>query len=372
MHEISLILLTAGNSTRFGLPTKKQWLYQNDIPLWFFVAKKFEKMNIFKKIVVVGNSSEIKLMKKFADYCIIEGGESRQESLLNALKQIETPYVMVSDVARCCIDEALVKRLIEAKKENACAVPAIKVSDTVYYGGAPIDREKLLRIQTPQLSDTQALKDSLKNGEFTDESSAFHASGREVIFVKGSNAATKLTYADDLKNLPCLQKPADCTKTGFGIDIHPFIRGKDMVLCGVKIDSEFGFKAHSDGDVGIHALIDALLGASSLGDIGELFPDTDAAYKGADSRELLKKVTKLVKGVGYEITNCDISIVAQIPKISPYKEQMERVVSNILGISKSRVNIKATTAEKMGFVGRKEGVAVYATVNLNYFKWERL
>ena len=373
MRDISLILLAAGGSTRFGLPTKKQWLYQDETPLWLFVAQSFEKLYDFAQIVIVANKDELKLMKSFAEYKFVEGGDSRQESLKNAIAEIDSKYVLVNDVARACIDKEMFARLISAKKEGACVVPALKVSDTCYFDGKPIDREKLLRVQTPQLSDRATLKELLDSAqEFTDESSAFYANSKEVIFIDGSSKATKLTYKDDLKNLPCLKAPANLPKSGFGIDIHPFEDGKQMVLCGVDIESNFGFKAHSDGDVGIHALIDALLGASSLGDIGELFPDTDAQYKNADSKELLKEVSKLVKAVGYEIVHCDLSILAQVPKISPYKEQMRESLASIMQIGKNRVNIKATTAEKMGFVGRKEGVAVKAIVTLNYYKWDRI
>ena len=373
MRELSLILLAAGGSTRFGLPTKKQWLYQDETPLWLFVAQSFEKLYDFAQIVIVGNKDELKLMKSFAGYKFVEGGDSRQESLKNAIAEIDSKYVLVNDVARACIDKEMFARLISAKKEGACVAPALKVSDTCYFDGKPIDREKLLRVQTPQLSDRATLKELLDSAqEFTDESSAFYANSKEVIFIDGSSKATKLTYKDDLKNLPCLKAPANLPKSGFGIDIHPFEDGKQMVLCGVDIESKFGFKAHSDGDVGIHALIDALLGASSLGDIGELFPDTDAQYKNADSKELLKEVSKLVKAVGYEIVHCDLSILAQVPKISPYKEQMRESLASIMQIGKNRVNIKATTAEKMGFVGREEGVAVKAIVTLNYYKWDRI
>ena len=373
MSSISLILLAAGNSTRFGLPTKKQWLYQNDIPLWFFVAKKFQNLHTFSKIVVVGNKNELNLMKNFANYTFVVGGDSREESIQNALACVDSEYVIINDVARCCVDSDIFNKLIDAKKPNSCVVPAIKVSDTVYYENKPIDRDKLLRIQTPQLSHTQTLKEVLKGSSgFTDESSAFFANNKEVIFVEGSQNGAKLTYKEDLKSLKCLQSPQNCPKVGFGIDIHPFEDGKPMVLAGVNIDSPFGFKAHSDGDVAIHALIDAMLGASTLGDIGEIFPDTDSKYKNADSKILLKEITKLVKGVGYEIIHCDLSIVAQAPKVLPYKEQMQSTLADILEVSKNRVNIKATTGEKLGFVGRKEGVVVYATVTLNYYRWDRI
>ena len=374
MSDVSLILLAAGNSSRFGLPTKKQWLYIDEEPLWLYVAKRLESYYDFAQIVVVGNEKELKLMQQFANYIFTQGGSSRQESLKSALNLINTPYVVVNDVARCCIDNILLKRILEAKKPNACVAPALKVTDTTYYDSKPIDREKLLRVQTPQLSHTQTLKNILNSAkqEYTDESSTFYANNKEIIFVQGSPTAQKLTYKDELKNFKCLKPPSLNYKVGFGIDIHPFENNKDMYLCGAKIDSLFGFRAHSDGDVAIHALIDALLGAANLGDIGELFPDTDKKYKNINSKELLKEVINLVRGVGYEVVNCDLSIVAQVPKISPYKKQMQESLASVLNISKSKINIKATTAEKLGFIGREEGVAVYATVTLNYYRWDRI
>ena len=373
MRDISLILLAAGNSTRFGLSTKKQWLYQGDKPLWQFVANRLKEYYNFAQIVIVGNANELKLMQKFENFIFVEGGSSRQESLSNALKKINSAFVLVNDVARCCVEKSLIDRLISKAKESACIVPAIKVSDTVYYNGKPIDREKLLRVQTPQLSCTKTLKELLNSSkEFTDESTLFFNSNKEVIFIEGSLNAHKLTYKNDLKLLNCLISPINQTKVGFGVDIHPFEANKKMFLGGVEIDSSFGFKAHSDGDVAIHALIDALLGAASLGDIGELFPDTNKKYKGIDSKKLLEEVVKLVKGVGYQIINCDITVVAQVPKISPYKEQIAQTLANLLEINQSCLNIKATTAEKLGFIGRAEGVKVYATVTLNYYQWEQL
>ena len=372
MEEVSLILLAAGNSTRLELPTKKQWLYIENKPLWQFVADSFRDIYNFKDIIIVGNSLELKLMQKFANYNFVAGGNSREESLFNAVSSINSDYVMVSDVARACVDKETILNLIEKRAKNSIVVPAIKVADTVYFDNKPIDREKLLRVQTPQLSCTKTLKELLKKGgDFSDESSAFYSANKDIIFIMGSNRAKKITYRDDLKSLSCLKPPINNPKVGYGIDIHPFQEGKKMYLCGIEIDSPFGFKAHSDGDVAIHAIIDALLGASSLGDIGELFPDTDDKYKNIDSKELLKEVSYLVKGVGYEIVNIDITILAQVPKVSPYKEQMSKKISEILNIKQHQINIKATTAEKLGFVGKKEGVTVHATATLNYYNWSR-
>ena len=145
-----------------------------------------------------------------------------------------------------------------------------------------------------------------------------------------------------------------------------------MFLCGIEIDAPYGFKAHSDGDVAIHALIDALLGAAGMGDIGELYPDTDASYSGIDSKKLLEDTVRRVRSYGYAIGNVDLCIVAQAPKLMPYKEAMRQKMAALLGIRTNWVNIKATTAEKLGFVGRKEGVSVHAVANLTYFDWKKI
>ncbi len=372
MADISLILLAAGDSNRLNLPTKKQWLYIKDKPLWYFVAKKFKNIYNFKKIVIVGNEKELSLMQKFGDFTFTKGGNSRQESIQNALEKVDSKYVMISDVARACIKKNTILELIKRREKEACITPTIKISDTIYFENKPIDREKLLIIQTPQLSYTKTLKKILKNSkEFTDESSAFYNANKKVVFIKGSKDALKITYKEDLKVLKCLKGPSKDIKIGFGVDIHKFENNKNMYLGGVKIDSTFGFKAHSDGDVVIHSIIDAILGAASLGDIGELFPDNDKKYEGIDSKELLKEVITLVNGVGYEIKNIDLTILAEVPKISPYKRKMIKTLSKILNIKKEQINIKATRGEKLGFIGNKEGVRVDSVVTLKYFNWRR-
>ncbi len=244
--------------------------------------------------------------------------------------------------------------------------------DTLYFKNNPIDRESTKIIQTPQLSYSSTLKEALsKNIEFTDDSSAISYMGGEIIFVEGSQKAHKLTTIEDLSKLSCLKKPSNRALTGFGIDIHPFEEGKPMVLCGVEIESSFGFKAHSDGDVAIHALIDALLGASGLGDIGAFYPDTSDDYKGADSKELLKDTVNRLRDFGYEIGNVDLAIIAQTPRLLNHKKAMRFKLASILNLRPNLVNIKATTAEKLGWVGRKEGIAVEAVATLYYYDWKK-
>jgi len=187
--------------------------------------------------------------------------------------------------------------------------------------------------------------------------------------VAAFNVAKKITHYDDLKLLECLRRPSKDTFIGQGFDVHAFCDDKKMVLAGVKIDSNLGFKAHSDGDVAIHALIDALLGAIGHGDIGELYPDNDDKYKDMDSKEMLKDVVNFINIVGYQIVNVDLTIMAEYPKISAYKDSMRRVIAKILAIDPIFCNIKATTTEKLGFIGRKEGVAVSAVCSLKFFDW---
>ena len=372
MQDITLVLLAAGSASRFGSPTKKHWLYQGKKPLWLAVADSFQNSFDFSKIIIVCAGDEIAYMKQFSNYSYVTGGNSREVSLNNALKHIDTPFVLVSDIARCCIDTKMIERIIARKGEADCIVPVVKAVDTLYMEGNPIDRDSIRIIQTPQLSKAGSLKKALATVEgFTDESSAIKAAGGEILFVKGSSKAHKLTTQDDLKKLPCLIPPSPETFVGFGIDIHPFEEGKTMKLCGITIDNPFGFKAHSDGDVAIHALIDALLGAAGMGDIGELFPDTDTAYAGADSSVLLQQVVAKLQAFGFEIVNVDMTILAQIPRLLPYKQVMRKQIASLLEIAPIRTNIKATTAEKMGFVGREEGVTVHAVASLQYFNWEK-
>ena len=372
LSDITLILLGAGSASRFKLSPKKQWLWSDNQPLWLQVTNNFQELYNFSETVIVSSKDDIQSMSNFSEYSFVLGGSSRQESLKNALKNVSTPFVLVSDIARCCLDREMIKRIILAKKNNSCVVPTLKVVDTLYFENTPIDRENTKIIQTPQLSCTKTLKEALyTKKEFTDDSSAIASQGGEIIFVEGSTKAHKLTTVEDLQKLPCIKKPSNRALTGFGIDIHPFEEGKQMVLCGVEIDSSFGFKAHSDGDVAIHALIDALLGAAGLGDIGEFYPDTSDDYKDADSRELLRDTIQRLTHLGYVIGNVDLAIIAQTPRLLPYKKKMRFKLASLLNLTPNLVNIKATTAEKLGWIGRKEGVAVEAVATLYYYDWTK-
>jgi 2-C-methyl-D-erythritol 4-phosphate cytidylyltransferase / 2-C-methyl-D-erythritol 2,4-cyclodiphosphate synthase len=371
LSDLTLVLLAAGNSSRFKVPVKKQWLRIGHDPLWLHVTNRIKESLPIENIILVVHPEEIPFVSAMCDYQVTCGGATRQQSLKNALALVKTPYVMVSDIARACVDTDLIQRLLEHKDKADTIVPALNLSDTIVYHNETIAREEVKRVQTPQLSRTEMLHRALDTTtEYTDESSAIVACGGTRYFIPGDERAAKITFANDLTSLECLSPPSSITFTGNGFDVHGFEEGKPMVLGGVEIESPFGFRAHSDGDVAIHALIDALLGAACLGDIGMLFPDTDAAYKDIDSKELLKACVQKLHNFGFVISHADITIIAQTPKLSPYKEQMRRTLASIMLIPVSRLNVKATTTEHLGFIGRKEGVGVMATASVHYFDWK--
>ena len=372
MLDVTLIVLCAGNSTRFEHKTKKQWIRIDNEPLWLNVTKRLASYSKFDSIIVASHEKELNYMKNFTDdYTFVKGGNTRQESILNCLEKVKTKYVMITDVARACIPQNVILNLLNEKDNADCIVPVLNVTDTVIYETNTINRDNVKLIQTPQLSNTQILKNALDTKiEFTDESSAIKNINGIIKYIQGSNESKKLTLGNELEELPCLTPPSNNFFTGTGFDIHAFEDNKEMFLGGVKLPYEYGFKAHSDGDVLIHSVIDALLGACGAGDIGEFFPDTDEKYKGIDSKILLDEIVSFIYNVGYEIVNVDLTIIAQKPKINPFKNEIKTSMANLLGIEKQFINIKATTAEKMGFIGRAEGIAVQSIATLKYYNWK--
>lgn len=373
MSDITLIVLCAGNSSRFELNAKKQWLRIDNSPLWLFVTNRLKNFSNFNKIIIASHKNELTYMKNFSDeFTFVEGGKTRQESMKNALNEVSTQYVMVTDVARACIPKDVIDNLISSKDEADCIVPVLDVSDTVIFKNETINRDEVKLIQTPQLSKLSVLKKALETQEeFTDDSSAIKNIGGTIKYVKGSIESKKITFEEDINTINELNPPSNNFFTGTGFDIHPFEDDKKMFLGGINIDVPYGFKAHSDGDVLIHSLIDALLGAAGAGDIGEFFPDTSDEYKDIDSKVLLSDIVKFIYNVGYEIVNVDLTIIAQKPKINPHKQAIKSTIAKYLNIEKQFVNIKATTAEKLGFIGRSEGVAVQSIATLKYYDWKR-
>ena len=373
MSDLTLVKLGAGSSTRFAERFKKQWLRVGDVPLWLFATQNLQKHYNFSKTIVTTTPEESFYAKKFSNEIIfVDGAQSRQASLKNALEHVETPYVLVSDIARPLIEKETLDRLLEKIEEFDIVVPYLKVADTVVYEQDTIEREAIKLIQTPQLSRTKILIEALQTPiVYTDDSSAIKAIGGKAGYVLGSKSAHKLTCKEDLSAL-MLEAPSSDHFVGYGFDVHAYEDGKAMMLGGIEVHPTIGFKAHSDGDVAIHALIDALLGAAGAGDIGELFPDNDQRYKGIDSKILMQEVCLFLAKVGFEIVHCDIAVMAEFPRLSAFKDSIRFTLSEILKINPIHINIKATTTEKLGFVGRKEGVAVSVTATLKYHQWKTI
>lgn len=381
MRNVALILLGAGDSSRFKTlkAPKKQWLRIDEIPLWLKVAKEVVSYYPFCKCILSIKEEEKKYTQKYLDsfhldFILTKGGETRQESLQNALLEVKEEWVLVSDIARCNMPKDIFIKILSAANQYDCVVPYLNIPDTIAYGDETpqyLKREKLKIIQTPQLSKTEILKKALLRGDFTDESSAIASYGGSIAYLEGSKEGRKITYLEDLQSLQ-LPSPSSKSMIGLGSDIHAMKSGNGIILGGIMIPCEYQLIAHSDGDVCLHALSDAILGGIGAGDIGEWFPDNDGAYKNADSAKLLQKIVHFTLDVGYTIKQVDLTIFAQKPKISPYKNAIEKRIAEILEIPLFCVNVKATTTEKLGFIGRKEGIMVQANVILEYFNWKKL
>ena len=364
--------MSAGDSLRFrkNISIKKHWIRIDNKPMWLYVADKLQQRYGFSKVIITASRRDISYMRRFCDYEIVQGGATRQESLQNALKCVSSEFVAVSDAARCNLDFEVLDNLFNHNLSSLdCIVPTIGVSDTIFLESNNekkyLNRDHIYLVQTPQISRRSILLESMKLGDFSDESSAINNYGGRVSHIKGSKTLNKITYFEDLKDLNLSR--SDDIFVGYGFDVHRFCKDKDMYLGGVKIPCDVGLEAHSDGDVVIHSLCDALLGAIGAGDIGEWFPPDDPSYDNVDSKLLLQEVADFIHSVGFRIVNIDVMIMAQKPKILPHKDKMIEIFSNILDLQRQYINIKATTMEKMGFIGRQEGICVSSTASLKLF-----
>ena len=305
----------------------------------------------------------------------VTGGDTRQQSVLNGLRAFdfgENDVVLVHDAARCLVSPEVIGNVIRSVKECGSGVPGVPASSTYKlcdergFVELTPDRSRLFEVQTPQgFFARDLLAASLRASEEgwlgTDDAMLMEHYGHAVRIVPGSKANLKLTTPEDLLTAGLLLKGGrSSVRVGMGYDVHRLMEGRRLVLCGVEIPWSLGLLGHSDADVALHALMDAMLGACGLGDIGRHFPDTDDRFKGISSLLLLKETDRLMKEAGFSLVNADITIVAQKPKLLPYIPQMVRTVAEALGKEDAAVNIKATTTEKLGFEGREEGISAYA------------
>ncbi|WDI30784.1 bifunctional 2-C-methyl-D-erythritol 4-phosphate cytidylyltransferase/2-C-methyl-D-erythritol 2,4-cyclodiphosphate synthase [Hyphococcus flavus] len=307
------------------------------------------------------------------------GGAERQDSVRLGIESVEgkTPkYVLIHDAARPFIDEKTIARVIEALSEHDGALAALPVHDTLKRAGAEniiettVPRDALWRAQTPQGFHYDKILSAHRAAcgqQLTDDAAVAEAAGLCVALVAGSPDNMKLTQAEDFGMAETLlgrKAKVMEYRTGHGFDVHAFEDGNAVIICGVEIPHEKKLKGHSDADVGMHALTDAILGAIGEGDIGDHFPPSDPQWKGAPSHVFLEKARDLVAARDGKITHCDVTLMCEAPKIGPHREKMREALAEILSIDAARISVKATTTEQLGFTGRREGIAAMATATV--------
>jgi 2-C-methyl-D-erythritol 4-phosphate cytidylyltransferase/2-C-methyl-D-erythritol 2,4-cyclodiphosphate synthase len=303
---------------------------------------------------------------------LIPGGRERSDSVRSGLNQIAADgIVLVHDAARPLCPADVVTRLLDALQDADCAVPVLPVADTLARGDrlieGPVDRSGLLRVQTPQACHTQKLWEAFEAGlkpGVTDESSLMLSAGFKVAAVKGDAMLEKLTTADDFARAEALLAARLVPRTGMGFDVHAFAGEGPIILGGVPVPYPRGLAGHSDADVVLHAITDALLGAAALGDIGQHFPPSDPRWKGASSDIFLRHAAHLIRSAGGLIDHVDCTLIGEEPKVGPYRSTIQAKVAEILELRPDQVSIKATTTERLGFTGRGEGLAAQAVASI--------
>ncbi len=307
----------------------------------------------------------------------VDGGATRQGSVFNGLESLasraaEAPStVLIHDAARPLVDHGVISRVLAALETSPGAVPALAVADTLKRGDdqfveTTVDRQGLWRVQTPQGFRYQEILDAHRQAggeELTDDAAVAERAGLAVAIVEGSEDNVKVTRPGDMIRAERLLGAGEA-RTGLGFDVHRFGPGDHVMLCGVAMPHEFGLEGHSDADVGLHAVTDALLGAIGEGDIGTHFPPSDPQWKGTESDVFVRHAGELIAAKGGRISNIDVTLVCEQPKIGPHRAAMIKRMADILTISEHRISIKATTTERLGFTGRGEGIAAQAVATV--------
>jgi 2-C-methyl-D-erythritol 4-phosphate cytidylyltransferase/2-C-methyl-D-erythritol 2,4-cyclodiphosphate synthase len=306
----------------------------------------------------------------------VPGGPSRQTSVLAGLEALESSkapdLVLIHDGARPFVSHRLITDCIDALGSHDGALAALPLTDTIRRGasglaGETVPRDGLWRAQTPQAFRFRSILEAHRaaaGGDFTDDAAVAAMAGIDVALVVGDEDNFKITSARDIERAERMLMRGGETRTGTGYDVHRFGPGDHVWLCGIKVPHSAGLEGHSDADAGLHALTDAILGAIGAGDIGKHFPPSDPKWKGASSDRFLAHAARLVKERDGAISNVDLTLICEAPKISPYTESMRERIAEILGIDTSRVSVKATTTEGLGFTGRREGIAAQAIATL--------
>ena len=376
--KVAVIIAAAGQGRRMGAPVPKQYMKIGGEYILAKTINAFEQAEEVDYTFIVTNRDYIDLCSEIVSergfskvLGIVNGGRERQDSVYNAIQTLNSKrpgvsIVLIHDGARPFVDGSVISSVIEAADRDGAAAACVAMTDSVRKAGKEkgksmaVDRSDYYSVQTPQGFRKKILIESYEKAYDdgymgTDDASIVERAGYDVTIVEGNYGNIKITTKEDL--------PME-NRVGTGYDVHRLVEDRKLILGGVEIPHDRGLLGHSDADVLTHALMDALLGAAGLGDIGRHFPDTDEQYRGADSLMLLGRVKELLDENLYRTGNVDITVIAQKPKISPYIEQMRGNIAAVLDVEISRVNIKGTTTEKLGFEGREEGIAAQAVCSI--------
>ncbi len=382
--RIAALLMAAGTGSRFGSGLAKQYLPLGSRPVLRHAAEAL--LSHVDLLQPVGDAALIApaLAPSGPGWsskvrAAVPGGATRQQSVrlgleaLDRLPKGERPeLVLVHDGARPWVPDALVRRVVEALAQHRGAIPAVPVADTLKRGrdgliDATVPRAGLYRAQTPQGFHFATLRDLHRahdGREATDDAALLEQAGIPVALVAGSDDNIKLTYEEDLMRLERLIGPTLLPRTGTGFDVHAFGDPRPLMLCGIAVPFERGLAGHSDADVGLHALCDAIYGALAEGDIGRHFPPTEADWKDADSARFLVHAGERIAARGGILVNADVTLICERPKIGPHAEAMRTRLAELLRVEIGRISVKATTTERLGFTGRGEGIACQASATV--------
>lgn len=377
------IILAGGSGVRMGAGRNKVLLPVGGAPAIVRSARAFAPLT--DGLVVVARREDLPdirdlLAEARLDATVVPGGATRQASVWSGLNALpgDCGRVLIHDGARCLVNEGVIRRVMDAVETDGAAAAAMPVSDTIRKaeGGLAagmLDRASLRAMQTPQGFDVPLIRrahEAARRDGFlgTDDAALVERLGVPVRLTEGSRRNLKLTTPEDIIMAEAFLQadaPLPALRVGQGYDVHKLVEGRDLILCGVKVPHTLGLLGHSDADVALHALMDAMLGAAALGDIGQHFPDSDERYRGISSMTLLRHVTKLLADHGLRVANADVTIVAQRPKLMPFLPEMRQNIADVLTLPVDRVSVKATTTERLGFEGREEGISAQAVCLLS-------
>lgn len=373
------ILLAGGSGTRMGADCNKVLLKLRGETVLSRAARAFS--GLVEGMVVVARQEDMEAIRAdfqssgaFPGAVFVSGGTTRQDSVWNGLCTLPegVTHVLIHDGARCLVDRDTILRAMASAQEQGTGVSAIPVVDTIKQVDASEtvtstpNRSALRAVQTPQAFSVDLIRQAHTAAQAegflgTDDASLVEHLGLPVQLTLGHRRNIKLTTPEDITMAEAmLNTSLPCLRVGQGYDVHRLVENRELILCGVTIPHRLGLLGHSDADVALHALMDAMLGAAALGDIGKHFPDTDPRYKGISSMKLLTCVVELLHQHHMQATNADITIVAQKPKLLPFIPQMQQNVAQALGLPLNRINVKATTTEHLAFEGREEGISAQA------------